>query len=80
MGMLNLFGGDKQETTYNTTQSWQDSNNTTISSARSMENVGNTTIALPGTGALGGGVTEYIVIAIAGVLLLVGVALALRQR
>lgn len=76
--MLNLFGGDKQETTYNTTQTWYDSYNTTLSSARSLENVGNTTIALPGSGGSGESRTDTIILAVVGILLLAALALVFR--
>lgn len=79
MGMLNLFGGDKQETTYNTTQSWYDSYNTTLSSARSLENVGNTTIALPGSGGSAESRTDTVILAVVGILLLAALALVFRS-
>lgn len=79
MSKLNLFGGDKQETTYNTTQSYTGSYNTTLSSAKSLDNVGNTTIALPGS-ASSGGPGEYVTLAIAGLLLIAGIAVAMRAR
>lgn len=78
MGKLNIFGGDKQETTYNTTQSWYDSYNTTLTSARSLENVGNTTIALPGA-AGGEPARDYLTLAVVGVLLLAALALLFRR-
>ncbi len=80
MGKLNIFGGDKQETTYNTTQSWYDSYNTTLSSARSLENVGNTTIALPGSGGgAGGSTSDTVILAVVGILLLAALALVFRS-
>jgi hypothetical protein len=81
MGLLNLFGGDKQETTYNTTQQWYDSYNTTLSSVRNLENVGNTAINIPTPGALGGAgsTSDYVVLAIVGVLVLAALALVFRS-
>jgi len=81
MGLLNLFGGDKQETTYNTTQQWYDSYNTTLSSVRNLENVGNTAITIPTPGALGGAgsTSDYVVLAIVGVLVLAALALVFRS-
>lgn len=78
MGKLNIFGGDKQETTYNTTQSWYDSYNTTLSSARSLENVGNTTIALPGSEGAESR-SDAVILAVVGIILLAALALVFRS-
>jgi len=78
MGLLNLFGGDKQETTYNTTQQWYDSYNTTLSSVRNLENVGNTAITIPSPGGPAGAASDYVVLAVVGVLLLGALALMFR--
>ena len=80
MGGLFSTSSNTDRRTYTTTTTYDGSFNNAYSSANTQENVGNTSfsLGLPGGGSAGG--TDYVLIALAALLGLAGVALLFRAN
>lgn len=79
---LALFGSssESESNTYNTTQTWNDSNNSAYSSARTYENVGNPVLnlGLPAAGATSSA-DNLLTIGLAGLLIVGGLVMLSRS-